>query len=170
MGFIEKFKGFMGLPDDEYDEEDLEYEETDDVNSDYDEYHDYETGGQASSGLRYVSSSNDIGSFGHSSHDNKVVNIHATTQLQVVLVKPERFEDASSVADHLNAKRTVVLNLESTSRDISRRLVDFLSGVAYANGGQIKKVANATFIITPYNVGVTGDSLLDELESNGVYF
>ena len=47
---------------------------------------------------------------------NKVVNINATTQLQVVLVKPERFDDASTVADHLNAKRTVVLNLESTNK------------------------------------------------------
>lgn len=100
---------------------------------------------------------------------NKVVNIHATAQLQVVLVKPERFEDASTVADHLNAKRTVVLNLESANKDVARRILDFLSGVAYANDGQIKKVANCTFIITPYNVGIMGD-LLDELENNGLYF
>ena len=65
-------------------------------------------------------------------HSNKVVNINATTQLQGVLVKPERFEDASTIADQLNAKRTVVLNLESTNKEVSRRLVDFLSGVAYA--------------------------------------
>ena len=101
--------------------------------------------------------------------DNKILNINATTQLEVVLVTPERFEDASGIADHLNNKRTVVLNLESTSKDVSRRLVDFLSGVAYANNGQIKRVANSTFIITPYNVGIVGD-LLDELESSGVYF
>jgi len=100
---------------------------------------------------------------------NKVVNINATTQLQVVLVKPERFEDASTIADQLNAKRTVVLNLESTSKDVSRRLIDFLSGVAYANNGQIKRVATSTFIITPYNVDIMGD-LIDELENNGVFF
>ena len=100
---------------------------------------------------------------------NKVVNIHATTQLKVVLVKPERFEDASTIADHLNNKRTVVLNLESTNKEVSRRLVDFLSGVAYANNGQIKRVANSTFIITPYNVDIMGD-LLDELENNGAFY
>lgn len=100
---------------------------------------------------------------------NKVVSIPATTQLKVVLVKPENFEDASDIADHLNEKRTVVLNLESTNKEIARRLVDFLSGVAYANNGQIKRVANSTFIITPYNVDVMGD-LLDELENNGVFF
>ena len=100
---------------------------------------------------------------------NKVVNINATTQLQVVLVKPERFDDAAAIADQLNAKRTVVLNLESTNKEVSRRLIDFLSGVAYANNGQIKRVATSTFIITPYNVDIMGD-LLDELENNGVFF
>ena len=100
---------------------------------------------------------------------NKVVNIHTTTQLQVVLVKPERFEDASEIADHLREKRTVVLNLESTNKDIARRLLDFLSGVAYANEGKIKKVAISTYIITPYNVDILGD-LIDELENNGLYF
>ncbi len=100
---------------------------------------------------------------------DNVVNIHTTAQLQVVLAKPESFEEAKSVADNLNEKRTVVLNLESANRDVARRLVDFLTGVAYANGGQFKRVANSTFIITPYNVDVMGD-LLDELESNGVLF
>jgi len=103
------------------------------------------------------------------SGSNKIVDIHTTAKLQVVLTKPERFEDGRAIADNLNEKRTVVLNLESASRDVARRLVDFLSGVAYANGGQLKRIANSTFIITPYNVDVMGD-LLDELESNGVFF
>ena len=100
---------------------------------------------------------------------NKVVNIRAATQLQVVLVKPDKFEDASAIADHLREKRTVVLNRESTNKEIARRLLDFLSGVAYANEGKIKKVAISTYIITPYNVDILGD-LIDELENNGLYF
>lgn len=99
---------------------------------------------------------------------DRVVNIHTTAQLQVVLVKPEGFEEAASIADNLNERRTVVLNLESTNRDVARRLLDFLSGVAYANDGQIKRVANSTYIITPYNVDVMGD-LIDELENNGMF-
>jgi len=91
-----------------------------------------------------------------------------TTQLKVVLVKPERFENASEIADHLKEKRTVVINLESTNKDIARRLIDFLSGVAYAGEGKIKKVAANTYIITPYHVDIMGD-LIDELESNGLY-
>ncbi|MCD8212367.1 MAG: cell division protein SepF [Oscillospiraceae bacterium] len=102
-------------------------------------------------------------------NNNKVVNIHTTTQLQVVLVKPDRFEAASEIADHLRDKRTVVLNLESTEKEVSRRLLDFLSGVAYANEGKIKKVALATYIITPYNVDIIGD-LINDLENNGLYF
>lgn len=100
---------------------------------------------------------------------SRVVNINATTQLQVVLVKPERFDQVSEIADHLRDKKAVVLNLETTNKDVSRRLVDFLSGCAYALDGKIKKVAISTYLITPYNVGVVGD-LVEELESSGMRF
>jgi cell division inhibitor SepF len=148
MGFVEKFKSFIGYPDDGYYNENEGEEEVAESESQSARVDEFPSADKRS---------------------NKVVNIHATTQLQVVLVKPERFEDASGIADHLNAKRTIVLNLESANKDVTRRLIDFLSGVAYANNGQIKKVANSTYIITPYNVGIMGD-LLDELESSGVFF
>lgn len=149
MGLMDKFKNFIGIPEDEfYEDDEVDFISNDNARSD---------------------ASHDDSAIHAEKRGNKVVNIHATTQLQVVLVKPERFDDASSVADHLNSKRTVVLNLESTNKDVSRRLIDFLSGVAYANNGQIKRVANSTYIITPYNVDIMGD-LLDELESSGVFF
>lgn len=150
MGFIDKFKGFIGLPEDEFVEDDVDF-----------------IGGETV-GRGTPPPVEDFGA-APEKRSNKVVNIHTTTQLQVVLAKPEKFDDASAVADHLNNKRTVVLNLESTNKDVSRRLIDFLSGVAYANNGQIKRVANSTYIITPYNVDIMGD-LLDELESSGVFF
>lgn len=99
---------------------------------------------------------------------NKVVNIHTTTQLQVVLVKPEQFDSAPEIADHLREKRTVVLNLESVSKDVARRLLDFVAGVAYASEGKVKKVAAFTYIVTPFNVDILGD-LVGELENNGLY-
>ena len=147
MAFMAKFKDFMGIPQDEGNEE----EEIDIVSEKKTE--------EVKKPAPQVTKQ---------SNGNKVVNIHTTTQLQVVLVKPERFEDVRPIADHLNSKNTVVLNLESTNKDVSRRLVDFLSGVAYANQGQIKKVANSTYIITPFNVDVMGD-LIDELENNGMF-
>ena len=121
---------------------------------------------QRSSGLKPDASAFDAAD---DKNTNKVLNIHTTTQLQVVLVKPEKFENAAEIADHLRVKRTVLLNLESTNKEIARRLLDFLSGVAYANEGKIKKVSVNTYIITPYNVDIMGD-LIDELESNGMYF
>jgi cell division inhibitor SepF len=100
--------------------------------------------------------------------NNRVVNIKATTQLQVVLVKPELFTDAKQIADHLMANKTVVLNLESATETNRRRIIDFLVGVAYAQNGNIKPVANQTYIVTPYNVGFVGDEFVGELENNGL--
>lgn len=154
MGLWEKFKNLT---------------KADDFDDDYDQYEDDEEESVEekipirSSRRTPPPSPSSVGS------GNKVLNINTTTQLQVVLVKPSKFEDASDIADHLKDMRTVVLNLESTSKDIARRLLDFLSGVAYANQGKIKRVANNTYIITPYNVGIQGD-LIDELENNGMYF
>jgi cell division inhibitor SepF len=90
--------------------------------------------------------------------------------MQVVLVKPDRFEDVSSIADHLNDKKTVVLNLEACERDVSRRIIDFLSGVAYANHGNIRKVAVCTFIIVPYDVDVMGEVALEDFDESRMYF
>jgi cell division inhibitor SepF len=154
MGMMDKFRNFMGMSDEDYADD---YAQDDEI--DFVSHRQRGAGQETLSGIE----------IDPARRPNKVVNIAATTQLSVVLVKPERFDDASSIADHLNAKRTVVLNLESTNKEIARRLVDFLSGVAYANQGQIKRVANSTFIITPYNVDFVGD-LLDELENNGVFF
>ena len=163
MGFLDEIKRLARPYEDEEDEE---------------EFDDYEpvsrsermdrTGGERLERRAAKSSQENTGTLypvENERRSNKVVNIHTTTQLQVVLVKPERFENASEIADHLREKRTVVLNLESTNKDIARRL----SGVAYANEGKIKKVAISTYIITPYNVDILGD-LIDELENNGLYF
>ncbi len=99
----------------------------------------------------------------------KVVSYTQPGQMQVVLCKPERYEDVPSVADHLNEKKTVILNLESANRETSRRIIDFLSGVAYAIHGNIKKVANSTYVITPDDVSLMGELLLDDFENGNMY-
>ena len=102
--------------------------------------------------------------------DRKVVSLSAGgSGMQVVLAKPERFESAAEIADHLRDRRAVLINLETTAKDTARRLLDFLSGVAYAQGGKIKKVSSSTYIITPSSVNLMGD-LMDELESTSFYF
>lgn len=156
-GIVDKFKRMWDAPDDEYeydeygyaDEGDDGYEEEQPVRErERDRDRDREVGGR-----------------------NKVVNINATAKLQVGIFKPERFgEETRSIADELMKTHTVVLNLEDTNKDMARRILDFLSGVAYANRGKIKRVATNTYIIIPSNVDLTGDDLLDELENSGVYF
>lgn len=122
------------------------------------------------SGYQSPEQEESAGSLGESgTRRNKVVNIQTTAQLQVVLVKPSAFTDAKQIADHLIDKKTVVLNLETASPENKRRIIDFLVGVAYANGGSLKPVANLTYIITPYNVGFIGEDLVGELENNGVF-
>ncbi|MFI3250592.1 MAG: cell division protein SepF [Eubacteriales bacterium] len=108
-------------------------------------------------------------SFETASRRDKVVNIKTTTQVQVFIAKPDRFENACDIADQLREKRTVVLNLESTDPDVAKRILNFLAGVAYAIDGQIKNIALSTYVITPYNVDILGD-LLDELNKSDIHF
>lgn len=101
---------------------------------------------------------------------SNVVNINATKAAvnqpkpHVVFQKIDKFEEVGEVADILNEKRIVILNLETCPNDVSQRIIDFLYGVAYANHGDFKKVAGRAYIITPYNVPVSGE-LVDEINT-----
>jgi cell division inhibitor SepF len=155
-GIVDKFKRMWDAPDDEYEYDEYGYSDEGE-NEEYEEPAPRERERERQS---YSSSSR-----------NKVVNINATAKLQVGIFKPERFgEETRSIADELMKTHTVVLNLEDTNKDMARRILDFLSGVAYANNGKIKRVATNTYIVIPSNVDLTGDDLLDELENSGVYF
>ncbi len=152
-GIVDKFKRMWDAPEDEYEYD--EYGYADENDDDYEE----------EQPVKERERDRDLGA------RNKVVNINATARLQVAIFKPERFgEETRNIADELMKTHTVVLNLEDTNKDMARRILDFLSGVTYANRGKIKKVASNTYIIIPSNVDLTGDDLLDELENSGVYF
>ena len=161
-GIVDKFKRMWDAPDDEYEYDEYGYDDQDEEEEEvkstrssrkYDDFDDY--------GDQPVR---------EHSRRSKVVNISTTAKLRVALFKPEKFgEETRTIADELVKTHTVVLNLEHTNKDMARRIIDFLSGVAYANRGKIKKVSANTFIIIPNNVDLTGDDLLDELEHNGLY-
>ena len=78
-----------------------------------------------------------------------------SNSIELKVVAPVQFEEVSTIADYLVAGCTVFLNVENTQREVVRRIIDFLSGVAYSIGGQIKKVTLTTYIITPDNVDVS---------------
>lgn len=163
-GLVDKLHRMWNPSDDDYDDDeyydDEQEQEPEESHSNYSEP-------RRSSSFSF----SDFTSRSDTSGSNRVVNINAKAQLQVVLFKPISFgEETRSIADELLKRHTVVLNLEKTEKEVSRRIVDFLSGVAYANNGKIKRIATNTFIITPYNVDLTGDDVLDELENSGVYF
>ena len=103
--------------------------------------------------------------------DKKGKNVSSTAnaQMQVVLVRPDRFDDVTAIADHLNAQKSVVLNLEATNRETARRIIDFLGGVAYANGGTIRKVAKSTYMIAPNAVDVLGEPMLEDFSDSSLY-
>ena len=142
MSWKDKIKSFQNSFDDEYDEDIYEEEPREKTKT---------------------KRSNDGGQSG------KIVDIHATAKLQVVLRKPERFSECKMIADELLTKKTIVLNLEETEREEAGKLVNFLSGAAYTLGGNLKRIAKNTFIITPYEVDVMGADLIDELENNGLF-
>ena len=101
--------------------------------------------------------------------NERYATIKATAQFQVVLVQATSYtSDSKKVADYLMQNKTVVLNLEKIDDDEKRRIIDFEVGAAYATHGRIKPVANQTFLIIPQNVGFDGDSLVGELQSNGL--
>ncbi len=129
MSRFSKFKNFINGDDDDYDEGD---------------YIDDEDG----SAVRRTSRRGD--------DEDKVLRINAKTRLMVTLVKPKDFDECRDIADSLKAQNAVVLNLEDTNPPVAGRIVDFLSGVAYANNGSIKRVAKSTFIITPFDVDISG--------------
>lgn len=179
MAFMEGFKKFMGMSplDDGIDDEDDDREEEIDetpirgfgYGTEMDKMNNLD-GLDGVSGLdgfgagtTYATSSG-LGGY-EREEPAKVINIHpSSAQTQVVLVKPEKFEEATSIADHLMAKRTVIVNTEVVNPDVRRRLIDFLSGVAYSESGTIKMASNTTFVITPNTVGVMGASDEDVLE------
>jgi len=84
------------------------------------------------------------------------------SSLELKVVKPDRFDNVPQIANHLLNRRTVVLNLEDTNKETARRLLDFLSGVAYSINGNLKRVANNTYVITPCNVDVSDGHLRDK--------
>lgn len=95
---------------------------------------------------------------------SKIVSIAATTQMRVVVVSIERFDEAKEVVDHLRNKKPVVVNLEKLDKDISRRVIDIISGASYALQGSTQKVAKGIFLVAPYNVDIMAD-VRDELQN-----
>jgi len=87
---------------------------------------------------------------------------------RVHLVAPTGFNDAKEIGDRLKSSQPVILNLQGVDRELCRRLIDFASGVTYGLGGQMEKVADQVFLLTPTDVEVSAEEKR-RLQERGLY-
>ncbi|MFZ5966294.1 MAG: cell division protein SepF [Bacillota bacterium] len=138
--FMDKVKYFMGLDDFEEDDEDII---EDDI--------------QGNDEIIPISGKK-----------NKIVNIHTTTQMKVVIYEPVDFEEAPDIVDNLKNRKPVIVNLENLDQELARKIFDFVNGAVYALDGNIQKVSKGIFILAPNNVDITGN-LKEELKNKGLF-
>ncbi|MSO40508.1 MAG: cell division protein SepF [Solirubrobacterales bacterium] len=84
--------------------------------------------------------------------------------LSIHTVTPRNFNDAQQVADEFKLSKPVILNLQSTDRELAKRLIDFCSGMTYALGGGMQRIAERVFLLTPQSVSVSADEKARILE------
>ena len=162
MSFWDNVKKFaQPYADDEYD--------------DYDDMDGYEeeaprrsrsTAAESDSGFSFGSSSSDNSGSKNSGFSGQVLNMNSGKQ-EVVLFRPSTFDDSSKAADDLRDRKAIIVNLENVDKSLSRRVVDFLTGCAYALDGKVNKIAQSTYLFCPHNMDVVGDleNIQNEVES-----
>ncbi|MGD1011055.1 MAG: cell division protein SepF [Acidimicrobiales bacterium] len=84
------------------------------------------------------------------------------------VVAPARFSDAQEIGDMVKANSPVIVNLQASEKDLARRMIDFCSGLTYAVGGSMEKVAESVFLLTPSNVEVSPEERM-RLQENGLF-
>lgn len=99
---------------------------------------------------------------------NKVVNIHTTTQMKVVIFEPNAYDEVQNIVDNLKNRKPVIVNLETLEADVARKIFEFLNGAIYALDGSIQKVSSDIFILAPNNVEIAGN-IKEELKNKGVF-
>ena len=156
-GFREKFRNILKQPDED---------------ADYDDYYSEEEEEQAAPAQQEPAEDYDSAAPAQTEEaSDNVINLHDDTKVQFVLFKPESFDnEVTTMADEFVKRNTVILNMEQTNKDIGKRIIDFLSGVAYAHNGKISRVSEDTYIVMPSNVKLSGEDVMDEVESDNIYF
>lgn len=164
MGFVESFKGMFVSVDDEYDEMvDYPQQEQRPVQQQVSpkpaqqQYYEEEV-------------------MTPRQPNNKIMSITPSPSQasKIVIKRPTKYEQAPEIGEEIKARKTVFVNLDDTPLDVSRRLLDFLSGVTFAMDGKVDRVANLTYIFAPHDAELVKDGLgsdrMDELETPGIYY
>lgn len=162
MSFLDKFLSSVRLSDDDrYDDE-------------YDDYEDdYEEERKGKKGLFKFGRKNSSDEDDEYYEDDRPARFTAMnggksrTRMQVCVIKPSSYDDVKEIADTLLSNSTVLLNMEGIDLSLAQRIIDFMTGSCYAIDGNLQKISNYIFIITPASVGISGDfqNLVDAFET-----
>ncbi|NLI59958.1 MAG: cell division protein SepF [Clostridiales bacterium] len=98
----------------------------------------------------------------------KVVNIHTSTHVKVVVYQPLSFDDTQNIIDNLKSRKPIVVNLDSLDADLAQRVLDFMSGAVYSLEGTIQKVSRGIFVLAPSNIDVVGN-IPEELKGKSFF-
>lgn len=168
MGVLDKFLNIMKLDDEYEEEEDLFDEEEQQYEDEYEakpkkglfkkeqeEYNDFEL--QPDRGKNTQSASQTSGTANSKVTPMRQPNGRRGATMEVCVVKPTTVKEEREITETLLSGRTIILNLEGLELEIAQRIVDFVSGAAYAIGGNLEKISDFIFLITPTNVTITGE-------------
>lgn len=151
-GLISKIKDWVTSPDEEYEDDYME-DEVDELVGEI-EYEDDITAGFDSI---------------NASKSNKIVSLHTVSQMKVVIVEPKKYEDVTTIADHLKQRRALVVNLDSVEKNEDKKAIfNFMNGAVYVLEGNIQKITKSIFILAPSNVDIDS-SVKKELESRTTF-
>lgn len=165
MGVFDKFLDIMKLNDDDYDDDEF-YEDDDEFyEDDYDQKpHRYSLFGKKNT------KDDNFDDFdmeedkpaARTSLSNKVTPMRhpaarKSGNMEVCVVKPSSVDDSREITETLLSGRTVILNLEGMDLEIAQRIIDFISGATFAISGNLQKISNYIFLVTPTNVDISGD-------------
>jgi len=185
--FVDKLAGALGFStaEEEYDQYEDDYEEAEELPvSSNRKVTSYDSFSKKAESSRYESARSTSSSNRSSSYDsgfrptgtrsmagnrnNKVLNLHANVQMEVVVSSPETFEEAREISQHIKDKKPVIINLEFVEHGIAQRITDFLCGCCCAMDGNIQRIADKIFMIAPDNVDFAGDvDIRETLEAEG---
>lgn len=138
---MDKVMGFIGFDDEFVDEDEME--------------------GESSWPEREESRSN-------AGKRGQVVKLHSERQVKVVVAEPKVFEEVQGIADNLKNRCPVIINLEQADPELAQRVVDFISGAAYALNGTMQKVGSGIFLFVPSSMDISNE-LRDQLREKGMF-
>ena len=162
MGVLDKFLNIMKLDDEDYDDD--EFFDDDDYDDDYEkkpkrslfhkekekDYDDYDDDYEVPAKTKSSYSNNKVTPMRQPSRRSSV-------SMEVCVIKPNSVDDAREITETLLSGRTVILNLEGMDLEVAQRIIDFTSGATFAISGNLQKITNYIFLVTPTNVDISGD-------------